>query len=384
MDCSQGKYQTKCSGRNDAKCDDCRPSCGQGEFESVACTALTNRNCTRCTQCQGNYYNALDCTATSDTFCMPCSIGTDTNAINRWLAQVDSTNFKYPDGYCILYSGFGTTCQAGEYETQGCKRPSLAVPVEQSKRICPAGNKLSWWHSDRLPTNVLLYHADVLHTCAPCSARCPGFVWGSPETSKFEVQACSGGLNAPSTDRRCQTCKLCNTVPGDKVAKYCTETQDTVCASDVKCSCPQGQYALENCIMSTCNQQYAGCYLWYQDAYCLPWTSTTCERGFYKHAPPSATSDIDCRMCPQDCPDGHYQVWPPRNTSNLFGSCPFECVPCSSCPRGMAEKIPCTPTNNTVCGECDACEQQQYKVEDCWGKRPALCRTCSTTPQASS
>lgn len=363
--CGEGTYKTTCNSTHDSICATCSAPCVKGvTHQKVACTPLTNRLCLPCSTCAGNNYQTAECSELSDTRCGYCNEKFEDSYSNdfyysRWYNSLSANN-------CTPYSAFtGGTCNDGHYEVERCSAPPMPITDEilstvNAKHVCGTTKETRRW----------LYHPNLLHRCAWCSPPCKGYDRLDPSKSQYESRACSGSRsNVPGQDRQCTSCKTC--ASSDRMLVECTPINDTICASDVRCACGPGEYVEYKCDLSILPPRHATC---------KPWTSTACERGFYMEAPPSAVADIDCRLCPTECPDGQYQRWPPATTSKFHPGCPFECVECTVCPSGQKEVAECSGRDDAKCGICDQCRDQQYQVAECWGKIPTRCRPCSTAP----
>ena len=188
---------------------------------------------------------------------------------------------------------------------------------------------------------------------------------------QYETSPCTGGSwNVPGHDRKCENCTKTCPAPGDRVVQACNEHRNTICLSDVVCTCPAGYFRQTNCI----TDMYA------VDATCAKVTPS-CANGFYKEAEATPTSDIDCRVCPSTCPSGYYQRSQIPATSKLYG-CPFECAACSVCAKGTYENLntQCNATHNTYCMNCTECPDDTYKVAACEGKMATKCWPCKEAP----
>jgi hypothetical protein len=161
----------------------------------------------------------------------------------------------------------------------------------------------------------------------------------------------------------CANCTKC--AVGDLTLRSCTEFSNAVCQSSIRCTCSAGFYISNPC-------QGA------DHAECTKVSYTTCPGGFYLEASATATSDIVCPMCPQNCAVGFFQKSPPRSTSKMFGYCPYECLPCSTCARGLQRAGECNATSDVTCGPCKTeCNNNfVYEVATCWDKVPVTCDPC--------
>lgn len=154
----------------------------------------------------------------------------------------------------------------------------------------------------------------------------------------------------------------------------CSEYRDTICLSDVICTCDKGEYIKVPCNTETYRGKIS-------NVTCAKISSYNCSRGFYKEADPTPFSDIDCRMCPSSCPDGYFQSTLINSTSKFFGTCPFECAPCKTCSKGSYEIAACNAVNVTVCQTpCPECDQDSYRIEECSGRMKTKCQDCSSAP----
>jgi hypothetical protein len=111
--CNNGYYiSTQCSITNDVICSICAPACESGYYESQGCTADHDRVCSQCstTECGPNTYYYSPCGTTSDRVCAFCS---STCAIGTFETRACTANIDHECTEC-------SPCSSGSYRNGGC------------------------------------------------------------------------------------------------------------------------------------------------------------------------------------------------------------------------------------------------------------------------
>ena len=378
--CASDETVVPCGLNTDAVCKKCSfPSgCEEGKtYEKTQCTQYTDRECAPCTRCEGNNYEREKCTKTQNTVCWYCGLealllsnldtknvstswyslrANESQAWNNYTKKMEPNPF-----WCTPFSG--GTCGESSYESKRCSYPWTQNPADAKDKadVCMASPP-KW-----------LKHPDLMHECKSCKKQCnPPDALVEPE---YESVPCTGSAwNVPGTDRNCSRCRPSCPKEGDSIVQRCSARRDTVCLSEVVCTCGPGFFRQQDCV--TANNVA-------MNATCLPVTRS-CPSGFYAERDATETSNTVCSICPTTCPAGQYQQWPARNSSRM-AACPFSCEVCTTC--GFKQFLPrermCSALNNSVCEACRNCSDGLYKIGECNGLQGTQCWPCSEPPRGT-
>ncbi|MDX2024508.1 MAG: EGF domain-containing protein [Deltaproteobacteria bacterium] len=98
--CGDGQYQSSaCSATQNTVCTSCSV-CGNGQYQTMACAATTNATCSTCSVCPVGKYASTACTATSDTVCGTCDAGCDACS-GTGQCTVCSAGYALNGGSCV-------------------------------------------------------------------------------------------------------------------------------------------------------------------------------------------------------------------------------------------------------------------------------------------
>ena len=307
--CADGFYLS-----NNA-CVACATSCAPGEYETAACSATADLQCSSCTAISG--CTAETCTTDSDQTCTACSAG------------------DYLDnGSCVACSG---ACPAGEHESAactassdractactvipGCTAESCTTTTDQVCTACAGGSYLSG------------------NACVACSTSCaPG---------EYESAACTA-----TADHQCSSCTA---IPGC-TAETCTTGSDATCTACtpgdyldngicVACSgaCPSGEYESAACTATTdraCSSctAIAGC--------TAETCTTTSDQVCTACADGSYLSGNACVACSTSCAPGEFE------STACSASADHQCSSCTPIPNCTAET--CSTASDQTCTDCE-------------------------------
>lgn len=347
--CAPGTYATFADEEHGA-CAACRAECSDGEFELVACTQTSDRECRNChgscRLCEGGDTNA-DCTE--------CAAG----------------YFASDGGVCKLC----TACGVDELETAPC------TP-----------------HADR--------------ECATCHAACSGGCSDLGDTGCNECAAGyfdTAGVVPP--DGTCARCEFCNPI-AQYIVTPCTSTSDRVCgacadecegctgSTAADClSCAAGNWLVDG-VCTPCTECQPG--LQAEVTPCTESSDRTCEwlencgEGFFatQRDPELACSpcgfpegcgeeSFELQPCGSDadhvcqnltqCLDGMYELRAPTLTSDR------QCAPCSSpCSEGLFALQQCDGSHDRICAPCSDCNgDDEYEQVECNADSDTMCAPCT-------
>ena len=99
----------------------------------------------------------------------------------------------------------------------------------------------------------------------------------------------------------------------------------------------------------------------------------TCREGFFEDRPCTEATDRTCQACTENCGDSMYI------TGNCRGSHDFTCAQCSGdCPEGEYIGAPCDGVNDRICVPCSGgCADDEYRT-DCTTTADRVCTRCRT------
>lgn len=316
------------------------------EFEIVAATATSNRQCAPVRLCPEGTYTAAEPTASSNRVCAPCStcstgeyIATPCNASGSdthcapCLATCSHPAFPLRSGTCAPDGVTDYTC----------------VPCTNS--VCPVG-----MHRTGVCGRTSAGFVDGF-TCQPCLTACPA--------DQYLAGVCNG-TQAP----QCAPCTNTQCPAGAYRMGTCGGTGVRASANNYTCEpcvrgCPVGLY-----LSGPCDTLAAG-------PTCLPCDDLVCPDGTFNAAGtlcgfvPEADRCQACRMCP-------------TNTYQVNGSCSgtrnSECVLCTdTCTSGEFLTGSCNAFSGPACESCATCAAGTYQVGGCVGREDVLCENCTTT-----
>lgn len=211
--------------------------CGEGEFESAAPTATSDRICKGCQSCPTHFYHPNVCAGESDGVCNRC---TASCASGSWAkAGCTSTTDTFCEAHTVchpelqyqLSAGTGdadtmcaplTVCAAHEFESVAATATSDKICLGRGALLplCPTGQ---YEHAPVIP-------GAVSRDCRNISAAC-----GTNEAETVSATR--------SSDRVCERCYECPAGSYEEVA--CTESSPTTCSLCMACA--EGQVVQTPC-----------------------------------------------------------------------------------------------------------------------------------------
>ncbi|GMH76479.1 hypothetical protein TrLO_g8185 [Triparma laevis f. longispina] len=366
-------------GRFSDSCVSCVPG-KWSDLGSISCTACTPGSfsgaaSTSCTACSAGKYLLLSTTGLETSACAPCPSGGYSAASSMTCAPCMAGKYLVNTATSIEAEAC-TTCPAGSYSDA-----SSSVCI-----FCPKGS-----HNEDDGINHLLHNG--VEDCRLCA---PGRYSASENGAQYCDECPSGKLSGAGAE----SCGACP-------AGY-------VCTSEGQTPCPPGQYSNNDSNCKTCEPGYkcpgstdrmicspgssqpsGG-----QDS-CIPCAAGTfqpssghasclpCSEGHF--CPKSSSSPIPCGSVSLFCPQGSEMVQAAtagsytlpaseesittrrsQQTCEVGNACvggaktscvagltfqthsgQTSCQSCSVCGAGKYFTSVCTPTSDTVCGDCD-------------------------------
>lgn len=313
-ECIPGAYYRNASTTSCIACTACNSDGGAAEYMASECTATADRQCVAHDVCaEGNEFEAVAATATSPRECQALS-GKCGNGISSIDGGPPAFEAEAPtptsDRKCKPVS----ICNAGEYQT--------SKPNATADRICKACSG----------TEDFQDQAEQV-ACKPTAACLAGI--------QYELAA-----PTVSSNRECTLCSppcastLLETSP-------CAGTADRVCESPAPCGA--GYFRLRTEPEAKCKphktcdpnaelQMQPGTA--HSDTLCRAWT--VCRAGTIEVSAPTASTDRTC----SPCTDGITFT----ESANELKCTP--CSPDSQCGSGFF-RLPCRADQNARCAVCD-------------------------------
>ena len=275
-------------------CQNCT-TCRSNEFERQACTSTTNTQCLLCLPCSDDQYQQSPCNTTTNTICAACT----TCGVNQYASPVCSDNSNAVCNECA-------SCDSGKFIRVAC---STVTDTEcEACRQCPPGE-----------------------TPTPDS-RCKG-------TQNTECQVCAEGkYKSGYGNQACDDCESFETSPtGSTTETDCRpnaqfESMNACQFLSGSCQCKAGHYGY----VPFCTTCAAGKY----KPSVGPQECLNCQSGKYSTTE-GATSETVCQWCSSVANTDS------SSTSSNSASC--------ACSRGYVW--------NTVSSTCVPCETGTFMPE---------------------
>jgi hypothetical protein len=358
----EGPVTSACTLTEDATCQACA-ICQADQYLLQECSRAQTSICINCRECGQNQFEAEPCRQelSGDRRCQACR--TECDAVEQYIATACT---KTADAQCEDVS----ECKPNEFESQKpvprredrvCTTCQVCKDTEYISVPCSATSDTvcvgcSACGASEYPASAC--QADVDTGCRACKQCASGLA--------YETGAC----NADGKDRECTSCMVCTdeqyevtpcTVTsnrkcvdltlcqGDTYAEItATKTSDRKCSARTKCVTDEGtEYIADDGSPSL-------------DRQCAP--VSECQSGVtHQAAPPTATSDRDCRTVTTCKKDGRgvpveYETRAPTKLVDR------ECTAVTQCELGATyEDLPPTATADRTCQPTTACANGNYE-----------------------
>jgi len=404
--CPVGLFQ----GKNSKSCSACKDNCAEGSYESTACEAYSDRQCTVCDTCGKGTWSAAGCDrfSNNNTICQPHSECPE----GEWEAApgTPTTDRKCQKCFACPSSDFASTGCCGAQDTV-CSRMTTCSSVEfasipppaiqggfasdvvcQTRQKCGTGQFYESFgdaNNDTKCTTCTTCSGGTFAT-AVCVKGSPGSLGQDTQCSAWQTCASGQYLGEPGSsqhDGSCATCSTCQ--PSEYDAGGCFNTTDTTCKIRKVCN-PVTEYVNTTGVTgSKHDTQCAKC--------------TDCEaQNLVTITACSAEADASCQTvlltnnqtlhCARGkvaigvypnhfcvpcnpCKDGSYakgglSCLDPGFTFNK----PTTCTPWSACGASSFESAAPTSTSDRVCKSCAKCPVGSYRTGGCTGSNNTMCK----------
>ena len=306
--------------------------------------------CTRLTVCHADTeYEAVAATFTSDRECAPLTVCSTDEFISRLKTET-------ADRQCTPI----LSCNGDEYES--------TAPTETSDRSCTAIS--GWCRSGQyigIPATATSDRGCLDHS-GQCLASTEWEVSAPGRTSDREcrtVTTCVSGQfqeaqRSLTSDRICSGCSMCEETAF--IGQACTIAQDTRCNGCTVCGA--NQYAIVPCSLDadaqctqcrTCGSGYfvsAACH----DAQNTDCTRcTTCGAEEFYVVGCSQDADAECAAW-TECSADTYECAPPSIDANR------QCCAVTECGAAEYTSVRATATEDTVCAALTTCTETEFEL----------------------
>lgn len=362
--CPPGEYIIyECTNSTPNVCAACPAGffCDGSSKKPVACSAGSwsfpySSSCVPCKRCESRtQFQALTCSPSSDTVCMPCPSG------------YNCTDAAYPQ-LCPLNTYANNSVVKG---CQSCPPYHISPPGSSSSLACvcefevnPQTNECVTCPNDRLISNLQCIacppgfqcHDRVAQICPPHTfsdnntcVSCPLFSTSKPGSAAIDQCVCDVGFSKALD--KCVPCG--NGTYYDAQTKQCVECEPGYfCAGKQhRAPCPPNSYSYNKSVSCTLCPINSECNP------CSDFGSCVCAAGYETNAngsctrcPPRSYGDATnstCNTCPAGyfCTGGtHVKECAPGFFSARGAS---RCSRCSDCKQTVIQK--CNTTHNSVC-----------------------------------
>jgi hypothetical protein len=327
---------------SDRKCTECRECNFDAEFVSRECTYDSDRECTQCYECKRNEYETRPCSATLDRQCNACTSCAEdfeedtpcTDTDDRKCKRIDDCVDNACDlshGKCI--DGINSyTCEcSGGWTGEFCDcldGETFSPTASAAALLSPCFPYKTCDNATQYETSAATRYSD--RKCGPIRGPCSASEEYEGAAATFNsnriclrLKVCGTNQYAstpptPTSDRACTDATDCATVddytPGD--VRW---APDAVCGGidsgcklmdegdgdcDVDSDCRTGLY----CGKNNCAQYRASIGWPYDSDYGWDTTDDCCVGpAAYQHAPKTATTDTVCKKV-DGCPERSYSV----------------------------------------------------------------------------
>ena len=331
--CGTGYELRSCVGTSFVDVSSCG-LCPPGTFEN-------NSVCVACTSCSVNQYESVACTPESDRECSSCELTGCANGLRFTACSgVESEDVSRCTPCLSGMYGVGgvclpcDSCGENEYVSRVCTGQFNVVCTPCVETACGDGIILTACTgselqdvSECLVLDDGFYELNDDNIARECRSACA--------VGEYESAACD-----PHGNRECERCER-QACPADTIATLCAgnESEDTsVCEP-----CADGQFCIAN-VSTTCStcasdQFVARVCTSSSDTVCTDctWTESTCGDGFDLESCDGMTSE-DVSSC-GECPAETYEF-------------AFDCHACTVCGSNQYEVVPCSSTSDRQCSDC--------------------------------
>ena len=311
-------------------CNQCT-ICNSAQYETKACSTLSNRECSQCTNsCQNGYMLSGICSGTLNPDCIICPTGyyKTTFDSSPCLQCTTSCNpgFELNQICSPTVNSICTPCQTGFYKTTSDRCISCT-------NSCNVGFELNQPCSSTINPICIPCHSGYYKSivgnspCLLCTSSCGSGMelnqLCGPTVNPICIPCQSGFYKSLSDGSKCLPCtNICN--PGFELNQACTPTINPMCIQ-----CQNGFYSSNG-------------------LNCLPCTSD-CGPGSYLNSICSPTNNPGCIFCPANTANpNHFSLFESSCVSCANGAiAAIGSATCLQCPLGTAT------FGNNNCSNCN-------------------------------